>query len=244
MLNNSRGPERLRFAVAAAALLAGFAAPAQAQIYSWRDANGNLVLSDRKPAQSVETRTFAVPQAQRVRATRYAATERSRAYDDLILEHSRTHGVRADLVRAVMQVESAFNPFARSPKGALGLMQLMPATIRQFGVMNPFNPAENIRAGVAYLRELLDRYRNNEVLALAAYNAGPGAVDNHGNSVPPYRETRKYVAHVNQLAGRPIVVERRSGSIYKVTEYIDGRASVRYTDKQPTTGQYEIVGGR
>ena len=123
-------------------------------------------------------------------------------------------------------------------------MQLMPATIRQFGVLNPFNPAENIRAGVAYLRELLDRYRNNEVLALAAYNAGPGAVDNHGNNVPPYRETRNYVAHVNQLAGRPITVERRSGSIYKVTEYIDGRAVVRYTDKRPTTGGFEILGGR
>ncbi len=245
MLNNFRGRERLRFAVTAAALLVGIAAPAHAQIYSWRDTNGNLVLSDRRPAQSgVEARTFAVPQAQKVRATRYAATERSRAYDDLILEHSRTHGVRADLVRAVMQVESAFNPFARSPKGALGLMQLMPATIRQFGVLNPFNPAENIRAGVAYLRELLDRYRNNEVLALAAYNAGPGAVDNHGNNVPPYRETRNYVAHVNQLAGRPITVERRSGSIYKVTEYIDGRAVVRYTDKRPTIGGFEILAGR
>lgn len=242
-LNNFRSLEGLRFAVAAA-LLVGCAAPAQAQIYSWRDANGNLVLSDRKPAQVVDARTYEVPQTQKIRATRSVPTERGLAYDDLILEHSRTHGVRADLVRAVMQVESAFNPFARSPKGALGLMQLMPATIRQFGVLNPFNPAENIRAGVAYLRELLDRYRNNEVLALAAYNAGPGAVDNHGNKVPPYRETRNYVAHVNQLAGRPIVVERRSGSIFKVTEYIDGRAVVRYTDKRPTTGQFETAGGR
>ena len=245
MLNNSRGQKWLRFAVAAAALLVGFAAPVQAQIYSWRDANGNLVLSDRKPPQGgAETRTFEVPETQKLRATRYVATERSRAYDDLILEHSRSHGVRADLVRAVMQVESAFNPFARSPKGALGLMQLMPATIRQFGVMNPFNPAENIRAGVAYLRELLDRYRNNEALALAAYNAGPAAVDTHGKNVPPYRETRNYVAHVNQLAGRPIVVEQRSGSIYRVTEFIDGREVVRYTDKRPTTGEFEIFRGR
>jgi soluble lytic murein transglycosylase-like protein len=243
MLNNSRSRGWLRSALSAAALLVGFAVPAHAQIYSWRDANGNLVLSNRRPVEaSSETKTFAVPQAQNVRATRYVASERGRAYDDLIVEHSRAHGVRADLVRAVMQVESAFNPFARSPKGALGLMQLMPATIRQFGVMNPFNPEENIRAGVAYLRALLDRYRNNEVLALAAYNAGPGAVDNHGENVPPYRETRNYVAHVNQLAGRPI--ERRNGTIYKVTEYIDGRAVVRYTDKRPTTGQYETVGDR
>jgi soluble lytic murein transglycosylase-like protein len=243
MLNISRSRDRLRCAFAAAALLVGFARPAQAQIYSWRDANGNLVLSNRRPAApDTETKTFAVPKAQNVRVTRYVTAERGRAYEDLIAEHSSAHGVRADLVRAVMQVESAFNPFARSPKGALGLMQLMPATIQQFGVINPFNPAENIRAGVAYLRELLDRYRNNEVLALAAYNAGPAAVESHGNNVPPYRETRNYVAHVNQLAGRPI--ERRSGTIYKVTEFIDGRPIVRYTDKRPTSGDYEVLGGR
>ena len=98
-----------------------------------------------------------------------------------------------------MQVESAFNQFARSPKGALGLMQLMPATIRQYSVKNPFDAAENVRGGVAYLRHLLDRYKNNETLALAAYNAGPGAVDKYGQSVPPYRETRNYVAQINQM---------------------------------------------
>ena len=135
-------------------------------------------------------RSYAVPQAETVRATRYVTADRAWQYDDLITEHSRLNGVRTDLVRAVMQVESAFNPNARSPKGAMGLMQLMPATARQYGVRNAFNPAENVRAGVAYLRELLDRYSNNEELALAAYNAGPGAVDKHGQTVPPYRETR------------------------------------------------------
>ena len=104
-------------------------------------------------------------------------------------------------MRAVVQVESGYNPYARSPKGALGLMQLMPATIQQFGVRNPFNPMENIRAGVSYLRQLLDRYSNNEALALAAYNAGPGAVDRHGEAVPPYRETRDYVSKINRMAG-------------------------------------------
>ena len=217
-----------------------WAAPARAQIYSWRDASGNLVLSNRKPGQAAEAKSYAVPEANSVRTTRYAAADRSRAYDDLIREHSEEHGVRADLVRAVMQVESAFNPTARSVKGALGLMQLMPATIRQYGVRNPFDPAENIRAGVAYLRALLDRYQNNETLALAAYNAGPGAVDNHGQAVPPYRETRNYVAHVNELAGRQ--VEMRGGTMYKVIEYVDGRPVPRYTDKKPTTGSYEVVG--
>src|SRR5262249_25005583 len=108
----------------------GTAAPAHAQIYSWRDARGTLVLSNIKPAGGIDTRTYAVPKAQAIRATRYAAVERGRPYDELISEHARSNGVRADLVRAVIQVESAFNPRARSPKGALGLMQLMPATIR------------------------------------------------------------------------------------------------------------------
>ena len=132
-----------------------------------------------------------------------------------------------------MHVESGFNPYARSPKGAMGLMQLMPSTAKQFGVKNAFNPVENVRAGVAYLRELLDRYQNNEELALAAYNAGPGAVDKHGQSVPPYRETRSYVARINQMAGRP--VPTRGMSIYRVNDVIDGREIPRYTDKGPAT---------
>jgi soluble lytic murein transglycosylase-like protein len=220
-------------------ILLGWAAPARAQIYTWRDANGNLVLSNRKPAGGADEKSFAVPEARSIRATRYVAMDRGRPYDDLIRQHAREQGVRADLVRAVMQVESAFNPRARSPKGALGLMQLMPATIKQFGVSDPFDPAQNIGAGVRYLRDLLDRYQNNEALALAAYNAGPGAVDNHGQTVPPYRETRDYVAHVNQLASRP--VETRGPTLYKVIEYVDGRPVPRYTDKRPATGTYEVV---
>ena len=221
-------------------LCAGLATPASAQIYSWHDANGQLVLSDR-PGGTVE-RTFYVPKAESVRATRAVSAARTRLYDDLIRDHARLNGVRPDLVKAVVQVESAFDPYARSRKGALGLMQLMPATIKQYGVKHPFNPVENVGAGVAYLRELLDRYRNDETLALAAYNAGPGAVDNHGKAVPPYRETRDYVAHVNQLAGRPI--EAPGKVIYKVTAVVDGRPVIKYTDQKPPVGAYEIVGAR
>jgi soluble lytic murein transglycosylase-like protein len=238
--------------VASVALLAAAAlavpSPASAQIFSWRDASGQLVLSNRKPAEATELRSYAVPAAETVRVTRYAAPSRSRPYDDLIEEHARLNGVRTDLVRAVIQVESGFNPAARSPKGAMGLMQLMPATARELGVANPFNPAENIRGGVAYLRQLLDRYQDNEELALAAYNAGPAAVDKHGENVPPFRETRDYVSRINRMAGtsgtisRPI--EMRSGQIYKVTEVVDGREVVRYTDRKPPTGAYAVVGER
>jgi soluble lytic murein transglycosylase-like protein len=217
------------------------ASPASAQIYSWRDDNGNLVLSNRRPPDAATSvKSYEVPKTASVRTTRYATPTRGTNYDDVIEEHSRRNGVRPDLVRAVVQVESAFNPNATSPKGAMGLMQLMPATARQYNVLNPFNPFENIRAGVAYLRELLDRYQNNEVLALAAYNAGPAAVDRHGQSVPPYRETRNYVNQIGQLTSRPI--QMRSSRIYKVVEIVDGQPVVRYTDRRPTTGSYEVVG--
>ena len=218
----------------------GAAAPVQAQIYSWRDANGQLVLSNRRPAETAPVKSYAVPNTTAVRATRYAAAERSRNYEELISEHSRLNGVRPDLVRAVVQVESAFNPNARSPKGAMGLMQLMPATARQYGVTDPYNPSENVRAGVRYLRGLLDRFDNNEALALAAYNAGPGAVDKYGNTVPPYRETRDYVERINKMSARPI--ELRGSRIYKVVDIVDGQPVVRYTDRKPATGSYELVG--
>jgi hypothetical protein len=208
---------------------------AHAQIYTWRDAEGKLVLSNHQPGTPL--RTFAVPEAPEVRTTSPLPARnasRARDYDNLISEHAQTHGVRTDLVRAVMQVESGFNPLARSPKGALGLMQLMPATIRQFAVNNPFNPAENIRAGVAYLRQLLDRYDNNEQLALAAYNAGPGAVDKYGETVPPYRETKAYVSKIGQIAGDTARVPTTGATkIYRTVEIIDGREVVKYTDQKP-----------
>jgi len=215
------------------------AAPAHAQIYTWRDANGHLVLSNR-PAGGTHY-TYVVPQAASVRTTRPVAPARGREFDQLIADHARLNAIRPDLVRAVVQVESAFNPSAKSTKGALGLMQLMPATIRQFGVKDPLNPEENIRAGVAYLRHLLDRYDNDERLALAAYNAGPGAVDRHGQSIPPYAETQHYVARVNGLAAPPLRVEPLDHTIYKSTDIVDGRAVLKFSNTRPSSGAYEVV---
>jgi len=173
-----------------------------------------------------------------VRTTRFVAPEKTALYDPVIREHAELGGVRTDLVRAVVHVESGYNPYARSPKGAMGLMQLMPATAQQFGVRNPFNPIENIRAGVSYLRQLLDRYSNNEELALAAYNAGPAAVAKYGTAVPPYKETRDYVSRINRMAARPTKLPGLS--IYKTTEVVDGREVPRYSDK-PSNGAHEVV---
>lgn len=214
-----------------ACLMGAFPASASAQIYSWRDEAGNLVLSNRRPGDAATVRSYDVPASDGIRTTRHVPAASANAYNDLIVENARLHGVRQSLVRAVIQVESAFNPSALSPKGAMGLMQLMPATAREFGVGNAFNPTENVRAGVAYLRQLLDRYDNNEELALAAYNAGPGAVDKHGQNIPPYQETQRYVSRVNRLAGHG----SGAGSlhVYRTVEIIDGREVVRYTDKQP-----------
>ena len=219
-------------------LVLALSAPASAQIYTWTDGNGHLVLSNRPKGGA--DRAYVVPKSDSIRATRSVDTTTSAVYDQLISYNAKLQGVRTDLVRAVVQVESGFNPVAKSPKGAMGLMQLMPETMKEFRVSNAYDPAENIRGGVAYLKQLLDRYSNNEVLALAAYNAGPGAVDRHGQTVPPYKETQDYVQKVNKISARPI--QMRGQVIYKITEIVDGREVVRYSDQKPSTGSYEQLG--
>lgn len=213
-------------------LVAMTSGQASAQIYSWHDDSGRLVLSNKRPAGSDGVTAYKVPKADDVVTTRRVAPAVVRDdYDDIIVEHARRNSVRPSLVRAVIQVESGFNPVARSPKGAMGLMQLMPATAREFGVRNAFNPEENVGAGVRYLRQLLDRYDGDEKLALAAYNAGPGAVDKYGETVPPYQETRQYVKKIDQLAGTARV--GGAPKVYSVIEIVDGRPVIKFTDKKP-----------
>ncbi|HET7618115.1 MAG TPA: lytic transglycosylase domain-containing protein [Vicinamibacterales bacterium] len=123
---------------------------------------------------------------------------KSTPYGDIIATVSEAQGVNPLLVRAVIQVESNYQPRARSRKGAMGLMQLMPATARAYQVRKPFDPKANIEAGVRHLKTLIDRW--GVELALAAYNAGEGAVE-HFQGIPPYRETRSYVSRILSLAG-------------------------------------------
>jgi soluble lytic murein transglycosylase-like protein len=123
------------------------------------------------------------------------------AFQDEIRAAAREHGVDEAIVRAIIHAESAFNPSALSRVGAQGLMQLMPATARRFGVSNAFDAGQNIRGGVRYLAWLLKRFNGNLALAAAGYNAGEGAVDKY-KGVPPYSETRRYVERVGILADR------------------------------------------
>ncbi|MEO8362724.1 MAG: lytic transglycosylase domain-containing protein, partial [Vicinamibacteria bacterium] len=118
-----------------------------------------------------------------------------RSIEDIVAEASHKYGLPRSLVRAVAKAESALNPSAVSSKGAQGVMQLMPGTARELGVRNSFDAAENIDAGARLLRQLLERYEGRVAEALAAYNAGPGAVARH-NGVPPYRETRSYIRRI------------------------------------------------
>src|SRR5262245_11697007 len=218
--------------ILAAALCALTPALAHAQLYSWTDAGGRLIISDqpKDPAAS----TYLVFGSTGAAPTSFGATKpaspRAALYDDLIAEHASANALDPDFVRAVIQAESAFNPFARSSKGAMGLMQLMPETASVYRVLDAYNPAENIRAGVAYLKSLMTRYNDDVSLALAAYNAGPTAVERYGRKVPPYKETRKYVARINKAteAARPA---HSPTAIYKITRIVDGREIVSYSNK-------------
>ncbi|MET0355609.1 MAG: lytic transglycosylase domain-containing protein [Cellvibrio sp.] len=122
-------------------------------------------------------------------------------FSDTISLASKQHGVDAGFIRAIIHAESAFNPLARSRKGAMGLMQLMPGTAKDMGVIDSTNPEQNIKGGVRYLAGLLKKFSGNEALAAAAYNAGAGAVTRY-SGIPPYEETQTYVKRVKILSER------------------------------------------
>ena len=162
----------------------------------------------------------------------------------LVTQLSLEHGLDPQLVHSVVTVESGYNARAVSPKGALGLMQLMPATARQLRVRDAFDPEQNVRGGVRWLSRLLDRFSGNVVLALAAYNAGEGAVRRYGG-VPPYRETRQYVARIMRLyTGEPFDwTTRRLNPVRLVRTSGTGQVVITNTGRVDLPNRRATLGG-
>ncbi|WP_220550323.1 lytic transglycosylase domain-containing protein [Stenotrophomonas lacuserhaii] len=159
------------------------------------NARGELIVSDQPATGLIAFDPYARRMSHPADRGPRARTE---PLDSLLERAAAESGVDRALLHAVVQQESAFNPQAVSPAGAVGLMQLMPATARRFGVRDRFDPAQNLRGGAAYLAWLLTHFNHDLDLALAAYNAGEGSVHRHGNRVPPFAETQAYVQAVKQ----------------------------------------------
>jgi soluble lytic murein transglycosylase-like protein len=189
--------------IGALVLALGCAEAARADIYAYTDQAGithfsNVPNDDRYQLLLASPADDLAGTASAHRSAHSAAAwlAKSAQYDALIDRAARADTVQAALVRAVIVVESGFNPKAVSRKGAVGLMQLLPATAQRYGVKDRFDPEQNVRAGVHYLHDLLARYGSNIELALAAYNAGEDAVERYGRQIPPFPETRNYVPSV------------------------------------------------
>jgi soluble lytic murein transglycosylase-like protein len=149
----------------------------------------------------------------------------SDAYDGIVSVMARQYGVPAKLIHSIIKVESDYDPRAVSKKGAMGLMQLMPPTARQYGVRDVFDPRENIKGGVRYLKDLMELYEANTDLVLAAYNAGQSAVAKYGG-IPPYRETIDYIDKVKRNGYRDSTI--RSGT--EIYRFVDDRGRTVITN--------------
>jgi len=171
--------------------------PASGDIYRYEDPDGTLHFTDAPTDKRFKVFMRDIKKDRKLRtAFKLPGFARNPAeFEPIISSYSREYGVDSSLIKAVIHAESGYNPNAVSPKGAQGLMQLMPKTAQGLKVADSLNPADNIRGGVRYLRFLLDTFKGNESLALAAYNSGMGAVAKYGG-IPPYQETRSYVAKV------------------------------------------------
>ena len=198
--------QRMKKICAGLALLTIFelcpASETEAQVYLRRNASGVLEATDSPESSEFRLRFSAKGVLIHSRGFRRRARPE---FDPYIEDAASKFGVSADFVRAIISVESAFDEFAVSSKGAKGLMQLMPATARRFGVTNPFDPAQAIMGGTEYLSYLLGLFRGDMELAAAGYNAGENAVLRYGG-VPPYKETRNYVVKIRQVLGSGPVI--------------------------------------
>ncbi len=212
------------------------ASPGQ-QLYSYLDDHGVQVYTNIPPIGRVMDLAENVRidwEAQSARAGMSYRTHDS--IDSIIEKHARAYDLDPSLIRSIIATESAFDPTAVSPKGARGLMQLMPATVERLGVSNPFDPDQNIRAGVEHFRSLLDLFDNNLVLSLAAYNAGENLVQRLGR-VPAIKETQDYIHSITRRYGKKELEPARS---YPSTfRYVDNAGVLHLTNIPPAQPHYE-----
>lgn len=200
-----------------------------------QDKNGHIVLSNTldRVAGGKNGISFASPPRSHVVPLQYKQK---------IQALTEKYNLREDLVLAVAKAESSFNPFAVSPKGAVGIMQLMRETARQYGVINRYNAHENIEAGVKHLKYLYEKYRGNIPLTLAAYNAGEEAVNKY-NGVPPYKETRDYIRRVMSLMGMSYTLSSPAPAKTKIYKYTTPAGKTIITDMLPADidGTVEVI---
>lgn len=192
---------RTKIIVTAALLLCSPLSQANADIFQYTDENGVLHFTNVNSGGKNRKKVKSGSGRPRKSSSRSASSPQSRGnYAEIIRQACDRHGVDPALVKALIRVESGFDPYALSRKGAMGLMQLMPQTALAWNVRDSFDPAENIDGGVKYLRHLIDRYEGNLSLALAAYNSGETAVKRWG-TIPPFKETQNYVRKVMRIYG-------------------------------------------
>ena len=190
----------LKCAVVAIAVCMPVMCVASPHIYKYVDADGVAHFTD-KPDSSQYRLYNLIPQGWTRSGDRYdpAVLARAGQYDDIIEAEAKSAGVEPNLIRAVIVVESGFNSRAVSKSGAVGLMQLMPGTATRFGVSDRYDPRQNVRGGARYLGFLINRFRKDVRLALAAFNAGEDAVDRSSGGIPPFVETLEYVPKVLKI---------------------------------------------
>jgi len=223
--------------VLAVAATMATATPAAAQIYKRTASDGTTYFTNIQPNPRAQRVAYAVPAT---REPQRQASADHGLYSREIAEAAARYAVPERLIWAVIRVESGFDPRAVSPKGARGLMQLMPETAAILGVRDLFNPRENIHAGARHLRGMMDRFHYDLPMAIAAYNAGERPVAMF-RGIPPYPETREYVARVLRLYGAPLTWELQGSGIQQLVAR-DG--SVTYTNVAPRRSTTASLQGR
>jgi hypothetical protein len=234
---HNSSPTAVRVALVFSVALAGWLAssrPAAAQIMSVTNIDGRKLFVNSEPPNIAQLKSapthpniYLQGEVTFMGGNRRPMSIDRDGADQLVQEAAERHRVDPALVRAVIETESNWNPGAYSRKGAIGLMQLIPTTAQRFGANDAFNPKQNVDAGVRYLKTLLERYNGNLDLALAAYNAGEGAVD-RAHGIPAYRETRNYVQKVQSAYYRP-------GSGHLDSAYVRANAIHRSVDAHGRT---------